>query len=151
MTERYHVRCRTVIYVISYAQSGDVRSSKAVWMLLPFAVSHFELRLWKDKTNQDRSSVVSNLPNGCNMLHTTLLDHVATCWAGLAKRTQHCATRVTKRMQHVTYNIVGSRCNMLSWAGQTHATLCNTGDQRDATCCTNMLHPFGQGFTGRNQ
>ena len=32
-------------------------------------------------------------PNGCNMLHVTLLDHVvATCWAGLAKRTQHCAT-----------------------------------------------------------
>ena len=31
-------------------------------------------------------------PNGCNMLHATLLDHVAACWAGLAKRTQNCAT-----------------------------------------------------------
>ena len=30
--------------------------------------------------------------NRCNMLHATLLDHVATCWAGLAKQTQHCAT-----------------------------------------------------------
>ena len=45
------------------------------------------------------------------MLHATLLDQVATCRAGLAKRTQH-----------VVWNNV-------------------------ARCCTNMLHPFGQGLT----
>ena len=31
-------------------------------------------------------------PNGCYMLHATLLDHVAACWVELAKRTQRWAT-----------------------------------------------------------
>ena len=58
-------------------------------------------------------------------------------------------------MQHVACNIVGSCCNMLSRVGQTNATLCNMVAKRTqdvacnnvARCCTNMLHPFGQGFS----
>ena len=58
-------------------------------------------------------------------------------------------------MQHVACNVVGSRCNMLSRVGQTNATLCNMVGKRTqheagnnvARCCTNMLHPFGQGLT----
>ena len=77
---------------------------KCVWILLP-GNPHVETSL---------CSTVKPRPNGCNMLHATLLDHVATCWAGLAKRTQHGA-----------WNNVAARC------------------------CTNMLHPFGQGFRQR--
>ena len=59
------------------------------------------------------------------MLHATLLDHVATCWAGLAKRTQHCATWWPNAR------------NMLGAAILTR-------------CCTNMFYPFGQGFSCQN-
>ena len=39
----------------------------------------------------------------------------------------------------------GTCCSKLSRLGQTNATLCNMGATRK--CCTNVLHPFGQGFT----
>ena len=53
----------------------------------------------------------------CYWAHVVRLDHVAACWVELAKRTQRCAT----------------------WLPNA----CNMSQQ----CCTNMLHPFGQGFT----
>ena len=57
-------------------------------------------------------------------------------------------------MQHVARNIVGSRCNMLSRVGWMNATLCNIVAKHTqhvacnsvAGCCTNMLHPYGQGL-----
>ena len=50
-------------------------------------------------------------------------------------------------MQHVA-------CNIFSRVGQTNATLCNMVAKHTqhvacnnvARCCTNMLHPFGQGL-----
>ena len=58
----------------------------------------------------------------------------------------------SKRMQHVARNIFGSCCSILSklakrsyivqHGGQTHATCCVQ------QCCTNMLHPLGQGLGG---
>ena len=58
-------------------------------------------------------------------------------------------------MPHVACNSVGSFCIMLSRVGQMNARLCNMVAKRTqhvayncsfARCCTNMLHPFGQGF-----
>ena len=40
-------------------------------------------------------------PNGCNMLHATLLDHVATPWTGLAITKATSCNVVAKRTQHV--------------------------------------------------
>ena len=47
-------------------------------------------------------------------LYATVLDHFAPRWAGLTKRTQHCAT----------------------WRPNARNNV--------ARCCTNILHPFGQ-------
>ena len=52
-------------------------------------------------------------------LYATVLDHFAPRWAGLTKRTQHCAT----------------------WRPNARNNV--------ARCCTNILHPFGQGFRPR--
>ena len=73
------------------------------------------------------------------MLHATLLDHVATCWARLAKRTQNCATW-WPNARNMLHDDAPTCCVRLVWALRRRlAHLPATRDERDFTSWRHSL------------